>query len=362
MSAFRISNKRLHNQYLTRASRHTPEELVAWFGAVQAQEYPHAKWGLGLRMRARTTDAEIERAYDAGAILRTHVMRPTWHFVSPRDVRWMLELTGPRVKRAMGPYLRRMELDTATLTQAMAIFEAALGGHVSLTRAELGDALTRAGIQAKGFRLALIAMMAELDGIICSGPRRGKDFTYALLAERAPDAPRLPRDEAVAELARRYFRSHGPATVGDFVWWSGLLTGDAKRGLEMIGARPTLASAHTYWTAKEVSARAGTEPPLARLLPIYDEYIVAYRHRGPVAHGPSTIMSRSHGKVVFQHALVIRGQVAGTWRTRRDAGAVVVDVIPLRRLILAEREAVAACVSQYGRYLRAAVELSLGIA
>lgn len=359
MSASPISSQRLHNQYLTRASRHTPEDLVAWFGAVQAQEYAFAKWGLGLRLRAPTTDAEIERACDAGAILRTHVMRPTWHFVNALDIRWMLELTGPRVKRAMGPYLRRMELDAATLARAMAIFEAALGSHVSLTRAELGEALARGGIPAKGFRLALLAMVAELDGIICSGPRRGRDFTYALLAERAPRAPSMPRDEAVAALTRRFLRSHGPATVGDFVWWSGLLTGDAKRGLEMIGARPLLVGAQTYWTAGS-QARVRAQPPSVRLLPIYDEYLVAYRRRGPVPHGPSSISSPSHGKVSFQHALVIGGQVAGTWRTRRDAGALVVDVIPLRRLTVAERKDVGECVSRYGRYLRASAGLSLG--
>jgi hypothetical protein len=177
---------------------------VVWFGAVQAQEYPHAKWGLGLRLRARTTDAEIERACDAGAILRTHVMRPTWHFVNARDIRWMLELTGPRVKRAMGPYLRRMELDAATLTRAMAIFEAALGGRVSLTRAELGDALVHGGIPAKGFRLALLAMVAELDGIICSGPRRdaGVVVVDVIPLRRLAPAER----EAVAECVSRYGR------------------------------------------------------------------------------------------------------------------------------------------------------------
>ena len=361
MSAPPVSSQRLHNHYLTRASRHTPEDLVAWLGAVQAQEYPFAKWGLGLRLGARTTDAEIERACDAGAILRTHVMRPTWHFVNARDIRWMLELTGPRVKRAMGPYLRRTELDAATLARAMAIVETALGGHRALTRAELGAALATGGIPAKGFRLALIAMVAELEGVVCSGPRRGKDLTYALLAERASGATNMARDEALAELTRRFFRSHGPATVSDFVWWSGLLTGDARRGLEMIGARPSSAGAQTYWTVG-APARVATRRLSVQLLPIYDEYVVAYRHRGQVPHGPSTITSPSHGTVTFQHALVVDGQVTGTWKTRREAGALVVDVIPLRRLTAAERNAVGECVSRYGRYLRVPAALCLGAA
>ena len=156
-------------------------------------------------------------------------------------------------------------------------------------------------------------MYAELEGVICSGPRRGKKFTYALIAERAPGARRLSRDEALAELALRFFRSHGPATIRDFVWWSGLVTADARRGVEMIRAKRQDVDGHAYWTAG-AAPKTPASIKLAHLLPIYDEYIVSYRDRVAVPHGPSMIPSSTGGGyVTFQHALVIGGQIAGTW-------------------------------------------------
>ncbi len=228
-----IAEQRLLNQGITRPKTRTPEEVVAWLGAVQAQEYPFARWALGLRMPEGTTDSEIERAIDEGRILRTHVMRPTWHFVTPADVYWMLELTASRVHRTLATYNRRQGLTEDVMARGTKVFERALKDGQCLTRAELGARLERAGIMAKGVRLALLTIYAELEGVICSGPRRAGQLTYALLADRAPRPRRLSRDEALAELTLRYFRSHGPATIRDFVWWSGLLTADAKRGLEM---------------------------------------------------------------------------------------------------------------------------------
>ncbi len=345
-----IPAERLHNQYITRASRQSPADLVAWLGAVQAQEYPAAKWGLGLRMREGTTDTEIERACDEGAILRTHVMRPTWHFVHAADIRWMLELTAPRVHKAMGSYYRGLELEATTLAKAAATIERALRDGALLTRAELGLHLHRAGLAAKGPRLALMTMYAELEGLVCSGPRRGNQFTYALLARRAPQARQLTRDEALAELTRRYFTSHGPATVVDFVWWSGLLTADAKRGLEINRARSEVVGTRTYWTLNR-SIKAVPERRTVYLLPIYDEYVVAYRDREAVPHASSSGHSPSLGSVTFQHALVIDGQVAGTWRTSRTARAHAVNVIPLRRLTATDRRTIAVRVERYTRFL-----------
>ncbi len=208
-----LVERRLANQRLDRAGPRQAARVVEWLGAVQAQEYGPARWGLGMRMPDGTTDADISDAFDAGRILRTHVLRPTWHFVTSADIRWMLELTGPRVQRLMASSNRTLELDARTLACGIAACERALDGHRHLTRAELSGALADAGIQAKSQRLAHIVMHAELEGVICSGPRRGKTFTYALVAERAPHAGRLDPDEALATLTFRYFRSHGPATV-----------------------------------------------------------------------------------------------------------------------------------------------------
>ncbi len=237
-----IARRRLHNQHVTRPGLRTPEAVVAWFGAMQAQEYAAARWAIGLRLPGSVGDAEIERAFDAGRILRTHVMRPTWHFVTTADIRWMLELTAPRVQRTLGSYTRQLGLDARTLTRATKVFERVLRDGQHLTRPELGEHLQKAGIEARLNRLAHIALHAELERVICSGPRRGKQFTYALLDERAPRAIRLTRDEALAELTTRFFRSHGPATIRDFVWWSGLTTADSKRGLDVVRARPAVAA------------------------------------------------------------------------------------------------------------------------
>ena len=183
-----IAERRLENQLITRAGPSRPADVVSWLGAVQAQEYEAAKWAVGLRMPSETADGNIERAIDEGRILRTHVMRPTWHFVAHADIRWLLELTAPRVRRVLSSYDRRLELDSRTLTRGMTVIGKALRDHCYLTRTELGDRLQRHRLEMAGQRLAHLMAHAELEGLVCSGPRRGKHFTYALLEERAPGA------------------------------------------------------------------------------------------------------------------------------------------------------------------------------
>jgi hypothetical protein len=319
---------------------------------VQAQEYGAAKWALGLRSARGTTDATIERAVDQGRILRTHVLRPTWHFVTPADIRWMLELTAPLVHRRMSTYDLRLGLDAGVMTRATSVIERALDDGRYLTRQELGAHLERAGLPVTSMQLAHIAMYAELEGVICSGPRRGKQFTYALLAERAPTGRPLPRDEALAELTRRYFRSHGPATIRDFVWWSGLRTADAKRGLEMNRARFHDTDGLRYWSLGRAAPSDSGRKTTVHLLPVYDEYLVAYRDHHAVPRPAYAIGN-------LQHALVIGEQVAGTWRTISRIKRCVVDARPLRRLTATERRALDQAVTRYRRFLGAPVSLSV---
>jgi hypothetical protein len=328
------------------------ENVVAWLGAVQAQEYGPAKWGLALRSPGSSTDAAIERAIDQGRILRTHVLRPTWHFVSAADIQWMLELTAPQVHRRMSTYDRQLGLDAGIMTRATGVIERALGENRYLTRRELGSHLQRSRLPSKTMELAHIAMHAELEGVICSGPRRGKQSTYALLSDRAPSARRLQTDEALAELTRRYFRSHGPATIRDFVWWSGLRTADARRGLEMNRARPREVDGLRYWTIGRDSGSARRPKTNIHLLPIYDEYLVAYRDHRVVPRPAYAI-----GNLL--HALVIGGQVAGTWRTIPDDRGFVIDVRTLRRLTAGERRGLAQAVARYRRFLDVPVSLSV---
>jgi hypothetical protein len=354
-----LVRRRLGSQRLGRRTAwRDAADVVAWFGAVQAQEVGPARWGLGQRMVGSTRDADVARALDEGRILRTHVLRPTWHFVAPEDLPWMVRLSGPRILRGMGGRHRQLGLDAETCVRATACFERALAGGHHLTRRELGARLADIGIDARsGPRLAHLSMVAELEGVICSGPQRGREPTYALLAERAPGGRALAGEEAVAELVLRYYQSHGPATLRDFAWWSGLTMADARRGLEMHRAASAIAGGLTYWWIGDGGAVRSTSEAEVHLLPVYDEYVVAYRDRTLVPHGPSR--PGADATVIFQHALIIDGHVAGTWKVRRRDDAIAVDVTAMRRLRRAERDAVRAAEKRYGRFVGAGVEVSI---
>jgi winged helix DNA-binding protein len=343
--------RRVSQQRLTRDPLATPAEVVDWLGAVQSQEYQPATWSLGMRM-AGATSAEIDSAFDDGAILRTHVMRPTWHFVTPDDIHWLLELTAPRVKAAMAYHGRQLELDDALLARSNDIIAGTLEGGKPLTRSELGRVLAEGGVVAAGQRLGHIVMNAELDGVICSGPRRGKQFTYALLAERAPRSRSLAREEALAELTRRYCTSHGPATVRDFAWWSGLTVGVARAGLALAGD----ALAHeeiegqTYFAADALPAAEQRHEAL--LLPTYDELLVGY-----AGFAAATMGGRPRATVnQFSATVVIGGQVVANWRRDITAKAAVIEVVPFAPLADEQREAIFAAAGRYGKFFGVAVE------
>ena len=329
---------------------------MAWHGAVQGQEYQPAKWALALRMR-HAIDEDVERAVADGEILRTHILRPTWHFVAAADLVWMQRLTGGRVMRAMETYHRQLELDGSMLTRATSVFERALRDRQYRTRAELAEHLRRANLPLTGSRLAHAALYAELCGVICSGPRVGKHGTYALVAERVGQPLDLAGDAALAELARRFFRSHGPATLRDFVWWSGVPTSEARRALQIIRAKRHDHHGHSYWTTGTLRDRPSAY--LVHLLPIYDEYLVAYRDRALVPHGPATIAARPGHSVTFQHAVAIDGAVAGTWRTVRGRRGVAVRVAALRRLTARERQGIEEAAARHARFLQVPVSVTI---
>lgn len=351
-----VALQRLYNQQLVQTTCRTPAEVVSWLGAVQAQEYLHAKWALGLRLRG-VTDAEIEPSFTDGSILRTHVMRPTWHFVTPADIRWMLALTAPRVHAVNAYMYRQVDLDAPLLERGMGVIVRALEGEHQLTRPELGKWLAEAGIQAEGFRLSYLMMYAELEGAICSGARRGKQFTYALLDERAPALKTLSREEALTELVRRYFTSHGPALIQDFVGWSGLTVADAKMGLEMANAELTSEDidGRTYW----FSTSMRDAPPLpvntAFLLPVYDEYGIAYRKHDEVldpAHLEQAI------NATFGGSILVDCQIVGNWRRTISKTQVLVELAPFRPLTEAELEAVRIAAQQLGEFLNLPVMMT----
>ncbi len=357
MTNLDIAQQRLHKQLITQRTFEKPGDVVKWLGAVQAQDYAAAKWAVGLRSRG-VTDDDIEQAFAGGAILRTHVMRPTWHFVAPADIRWMLTLTAPRVNAVNASWYRRLELDEALFRWSNAVLAKALQGGKQLTRAELVSVLKFAGIATDDLlRFTAIMMRAELDGIVCSGARRGKQFTYVLLDERAPQARTLDRDEALAELARRYFTSHGPATLQDFVWWSGLTGADARAGLAMVTSyllHETI-NGQPYWFSPSTPPEQDLSQA-AYLLPNYDEYTVGYTDRSAIFDASHTDRLDPRGGLLTS-TMVLNGQVVGTWKRTFKKNTVVIEANPFVPLSTTETRAFATSANRYGEFLERPVNV-----
>lgn len=354
--ALDIINARLCNQRLTGAPLATPADVVSWLGAVQAQEYDQAKWALAMRSR-RTSAAAIDRALADGTILRTHVLRPTWHFVTPPDIRWMLALTGPRVSKAMASYRRRLGLDATVFRKSERAIARALQGGVQLTRQELKVALQKGGVNTDGVhRLAFLTIQAEIDAVICSGGRRGNQFTYALLDERVPSSRSLSREDALAELTRRYFTGHGPAQVHDFAWWSGLTVGDARTGLEMVAGELTteVVDGQTYWFGKTV--RSLTTPRRAYLLGLYDEYLIAYKDRS-VALDRSQWTRITAGDA-FLAPVILDGRVIAGWKKVARGEKTVLRVKPIAPPRRTDSSAVVEAVDRYASFSGQDLELA----
>lgn len=331
---------------------------MRWLGAVQSQDYTGAKWALGQRSRG-ATDSEVDRLFDQGAILRTHVLRPTWHFVLPEDIRWMLRLTGPRIRRGLAARYRQLELDDKVIARAHTAFEAALAGGRTLTRSELGEALRAARISPDGQRLPHLLSSGELDGLLVSGPRRGKQFTYALLEERAPKGAVMDRAEAVAEITRRYFRSHGPAQIQDFVWWSGLTAADARAGIADAGT----ALAHQAIEGKDywfdaAAGRPGEARGVAHLLPNFDESSVGYRDRAAMIRVDRQLDAAifAFGSIL-SNIVTVGGAVRGAWRRTPSGGGVRVEIRASEPFEPPEVPALEAAAGRFGRFLERPVEL-----
>jgi hypothetical protein len=352
-----IARRRLAAQHLTNPVLTDPAEVVRVLGAVQSQDYAGAKWAIGMRSRG-VTDETVERAFTDGRIIRTHVLRPTWHFVEPADVRWMLALTAPRIKRVMSYYNVQMGVDDALLRKTNRILERALRDGKQLTRTELAKVLQRAGIDVSGpYRLARVVMNAELDAVVCSGARIGKQFTYALLDERVPSAPPLEGDEALLELGRRYFTTRGPATPNDFAWWSGLTVADARRTIAIMGSELEREEidGRAYWSVRASVKR--WRSPLVHLLPNYDELFIGHKDRSALGKRMTSVDLVTGGDALTAYVVVVDGQLVGGWKRVSAAKAVAIELKLLVRLSAAERAAIDAAVRRYAAFLGAAVEV-----
>lgn len=341
---------RLRNHKLSSPNFKDPADVVRWFGAVQAQDFHGAKWALALRMR-KATNASVEDAFNRGDIVRTHLLRPTWHFIAADDIHWLLRLSGPRVNQRCAGTYRNLELDAAVFKRSTRAFTKALEGGKHRTRSELKAELNRAGVAADDtVRLAHILLRAELDGLVCSGPRRGNQFTYALLEERVPQGKQFNADEAVAELTRRYFASHGPATLADYVWWSGLSTNDARRGIAMLDREieEMQIEGFTYWTSRR-SSNSTARNAEAHLLPAYDEYNVAYKNRQHVFDQSAVSQITNWG--ALGPIVIVNGRIVAIWKATLGRNSIDVNVQPARPLNKNEAAALAKAATRYAAFI-----------
>ncbi len=337
------AHPRLYNQRIAGPSLAGPGEVVRWLGAVQAQDYPQSLWAIGLRLRQATV-TDIEQAIVERMIIRTWPMRGTLHFVPPEDARWMLKLSASRTIARDRRRLAQLELDDAIMGRCQELFYDALQGGKCLSRASMMQVLEDAGIGTTNQRGYHILWYTAQTGLICLGPMHDKQQTFVLLDEWAPHPRELSREAALAELAGRYFASHGPATMHDFAWWAGLAVADARAGLE--AAKPGLIAekmgGKDCWMTKDAPSHTAYDRSRAYLLPGFDEYLLGYKDRGAVLAGEHAPKIVPGGNGVFLPTIVVAGQVVGTWKRKPTKGSVDITLRPFAQLGAAEESVIEA--------------------
>jgi len=350
MHEFNLILSRLQNQHLASPIFTSAADIVEYMGAVQAQDYAGAKWAIAQRLRG-ADDTLIEQAFTNGDIIRTHVMRPTWHFVSPNDIRWLLMLTAVRVQAIAATQHKQFQLDNVVFSKCEKAISQALQGGKQLMRNEIADALEQAGIATNEQRFIHIMMQMELIGLVCSGGRQGKQFTYALLDERVPQSKTVSRGEALEIITKRYFTAHGPATLQDLTWWSGLTVNDAKAGLEMVkhNLKSEIIDGTTYWFAEQ-GFGSKSKGPAAFLLPNYDEFIVSYKNRSAAIHSEDIDKADPRG-TIFNNTVVINGRIIGIWKRSLRKDTVILEIYPFVTLSKTNYDAITSAAKRYAWFL-----------
>jgi hypothetical protein len=346
-----MARRRMHNLDLSDPRFESPQEVVGWLCAVQSQDFGPAKWSVAQRTMG-VDDAAMDRVFNEGSILRTHVLRPTWHFVLPADIRWMLQVTGPRIKALNAYMYRQEELDDEVLSKSNAVLVDVLQGGNFLPRKQLAEVFKEAGIVASRFRLAYILMDAEVNGTICSGPLNGKQHTYALIDERAPHGRSFTPDEALAELTLLYFSGHGPATVKDFKAWSSLPVAEINKGLEMAGSKleHERIDDTTYWFTESAKYPPASSPSI-HLLQAYDEYIMGYTESRTALDASGVTELPRRGNVSFNHVIILDSQLAGHWKRTLKKDSLIVEAALYRTFDQEQRRALQKAADMHADFL-----------
>jgi len=310
--AEQITALRLTGHFLSLSKPGTLGLLIEKMGAMQAQDFTMAKWALGIRL-SECTNPMVMEAYNRGEILRTHILRPTWHFVSPVNIRWMLSLSANKIKSSSKSRDRDLGITEELYERVNRIIRKALEKNKCLTRDALAAEIEKAKIKNNTAYMTHFMMRAEAEGIVCSGAMDGNAHTYALLEERVPPVPALSREEALVRLVRIYFSTRSPATLQDFCWWSNLSLTEAEKGLSAVKTEffSEKIGGQTYWFANSINS--GNDSGSVFLLPAFDEYIISYRDRSPV------LSQETHSKAissngVFRPTVVANGKVIGLWK------------------------------------------------
>ena len=340
---------RLHNQLIAQPRFKQPEQVVAWLGGMQGQDYPGAKWSIGLRLPA-ATDADVVRAIDAGKIIRTWPMRGTLHFVAAQDVRWMLMLTSPKNIAGSASRRQNLELDDKTLARCREVFTKTLQGGKQKSREEMYVALTQAKISSDGQRGYHILWNCALHGLICSAATNDKDQNFALVDEWVAPTQEKTREEALAELASRYFTSRSPVTLQDFIWWSGLSAAEARIGLDAI--KPKLVQKAvgklTYWMPADITLPQDETGAFA--LPGFDEYLLGYKDRSAVLDAAHAEQVCPGGNGMFASTIVIDGRVVGIWKRIFKKAGIEITATPFTSLSRADKKRFTAAAQRYGAF------------
>ncbi|HEU4425421.1 MAG TPA: winged helix DNA-binding domain-containing protein [Pilimelia sp.] len=352
-----IARWRLRSQHLVWPYAVSAGQAVGSLLAVQAENASQAAWAVASRTR-NPDQADLATLLDEGAVLRTHVLRPTWHFVRAEDIGWLLDLTGPRVRRVTGQQLRTVHgLDERSIDRAVAAVTEALASRGHLTRAQLAEELGERGIAGSGQMLMILLAHAELDGLICSGRIANGEHTYALMVERVP-APRRPgRIEALAELALRYFTGHGPATERDLAYWATLTLTDVRAGLQQV--RDRLDSfqhdGRTFWHAPG-DPPGGPQEPAGHLLQILDETYRGYQDSRWVLDAAGDV---PRAREIAAGMALVDAQLLAAMRRTIAHDHVRFDLRPYRALTPSQIEALDQAARRYGEFLRLKARLIL---
>lgn len=351
MTLSSIAHQRLQQQHIAQADFNKPEDVVSWMGAIQAQDYLGSLWAVGLRMK-NASEADIENALANRRIIRTWPMRGTLHFVAPADVRWMLKTFTPRIIAKSAGIYRQSGLDKKIFTKSAKLLVAAMEGGKQLTRKEVYEVLEHGKVTATDTRgLHILGHLAQ-EGLICFGPRQGKQPTFTLLEEWIPPVKTKADDEAMASFTLRYFTSHGPATIQDYAWWTGLTATEAKAAHELV--KPSLISETvqgiTYWMTND-SATAKTKSTGVYLLPGFDEYLMGYTNRTPAIDTTRFKQIAGNGNGILSSTIVINSQVTGTWKRTIRKNKVTVETTPFESFNKTQENAITAAAKRYGKFL-----------